>query len=106
MGSVVVVDGSVDVVGIYKVTGTVEVVVVDEVVSGTVDVDVVCGTPVVLGRTLDVVDSGIVVTGTVVDTCGVDVVGGSLVNASGGTIVQPVSSTFQANMKHVPPPFS
>ena len=69
MGSVVVVDGSVDVVGIYKVTGTVEVVVVvveelvvDEVVSGTVDV--VCGTPVVLGRTLDVVDSGIVVVGS------------------------------------------
>ena len=40
----------------------VEELVVDEVVSGTVDV--VCGTPVVLGRTLDVVDSGIVVVGT------------------------------------------
>ena len=104
MGSVVVVDGSVDVVGIYKVTGTAEVVVVDEVVSGTVDV--VCGNPVVLGRTLDVVDSGIVVNGTDVDTSGVAVVGGSLVNASGGTNVQPVSSTFHANMKHVPPPFS
>jgi hypothetical protein len=104
MGSVVVVDGSVDVVGIYKVTGTVEVVVVDEIFSGTVDV--VCGTPVVLGGTLDVVDSGIVVVGTDVDTAGVAVVGGSLVNASGGTIVQPVSSTFQANMKQVFPPFS
>jgi hypothetical protein len=79
-------------------------VVVDAMFSGTVDV--VCGTPVVLGRTLDVVDSGIVVVGTVVDTCCVAVVGGSLVNASGGTIVQPVSSMFQANMKHVPPPFS
>ena len=46
------------------------------------------------------------VVGTDVDTSGVAVVGGSLVNASGGTIVQPVSSTFHANMKHVPPPFS
>jgi hypothetical protein len=82
----------------------VEELVVDEVVSGTVDV--VCGSPVVLGRTLDVVDSGIVVDGTDVDTSGVAVVGGSLVNASGGTIVQPVSSMFQASMKHVPPPFS
>jgi len=82
----------------------VEELVVDEVVSGTVDV--VCGSTVVLGGTLDVVDSGIVVDGNVVDTCGVAVVGGSLVNASGGTIVQPVSSMFQANMKHVPPPFS
>ena len=78
--------------------------VVDEVVSGTVDV--VCGTPVVLGRTLDVVDSGIVVDGTANTVDVVDVVGGSLVNASGGTIVQPVSSTFHANMKQVPPPFS
>ena len=84
--------------------GTVEEVVVDEVVSGTVDV--VCGTPVVLGRTLDVVDSGIVVDGTANTVDVVDVVGGSLVNASGGTIVQPVSSMFQANMKQVPPPFS
>ena len=82
----------------------VEELVVDEVVSGTVDV--VCGTPVVLGRTLDVVDSGIVVVGTDVDTSGVAVVGGSLVNASGGTIVQPVSSMFQANIKQVAPPFS
>jgi hypothetical protein len=82
----------------------VEELVVDEIFSWTVDV--VCGTAVVLGRTLDVVDSGIVVVGTDVDTSGVAVVGGSLVNASGGTIVQPVSSTFQANMKHVPPPFS
>ena len=104
MGSVVVVDSSVDVVGIYKVTGTVEVVVVDEVVWGITNA--VCGNSVVLGRTLDVVDSGIMVVGTVVDTCGVAVVGGSLVNASGGTIVQPVSSMFQANMKQVPPPFS
>ena len=104
MGSVVVVDGSVDVVGIYKVTGTVEVVVVDEIFSWTVDV--VCGNPVVLGRTLDVVDSGIVVDGTANTVDVVDAVGGSLVNASGGTIVQPVSSTFQASMKHVPPPFS
>jgi hypothetical protein len=82
----------------------VEELVVDEVVSRTVDV--VCGTAVVLGRTLDVVDSGIVVVGTDVDTSGVAVVGGSLVNASGGTIVQPVSSTFQANMKQVAPPAS
>ena len=82
----------------------VEELVVDEVVSGTVDV--VCGTPVVLGRTLDVVDSGIVVDGTANTVDVVDAVGGSLVNASGGTIVQPVSSMFQANIKHVPPPFS
>ena len=104
MGSVVVVDGSVDVVGIYKVTGTVEVVVVDEIFSWTVDV--VCGTPVVLGRTLDVVDSGIVVDGTANTVDVVDAVGGSLVNASGGTIVQPVSLMFQANMKQVAPPAS
>jgi hypothetical protein len=82
----------------------VEVVVVDAMFSGTVVV--VCGFTVVSGRTLDVVDSGIVVNGTDVDTCCIDVVGDSLVNASGGTIVQPVSSIFHANMKHVPPPFS
>ena len=83
----------------------VEELVVDAIFSGTVDV--VCGTPVVVdGERVDVVDSGIVVVGTDVDTSGVAVVGGSLVNASGGTIVQPVSSMFQANMKHVPPPFS
>ena len=50
----------------------VEELVVDEVVSGIVDV--VCGSTVVLGRTLDVVDSGIVVDGTDVDTSGVVVV--------------------------------
>ena len=49
MGSVVVVGGSVVAGGIYKVTGTVEEVVVDEVVSGTVDV--VCGSPLwLMGR--------------------------------------------------------
>jgi hypothetical protein len=100
----VVVDGSVDVGGIYKVTVTVEEVVVDEVVSGIINA--VCGTSVVLGGTLDVVDSGIMVVGTANTVDVVVVVGGSLVNASGGTIVQPVSSTFHANMKHVPPPFS
>jgi hypothetical protein len=89
MGSIVVVDGSVVVVGgKYNVTGTVEVVVVevvvvdvevvveelvvDEVVSGTVDV--VCGSTVVSGRTLDVVDSGIVVVRTAIDCCCVVVV--------------------------------
>ena len=63
VGSVVVVGGSVVVVGIYNVTGTVEELVVDEVVWGT-DV-VVCGSAVVVDWTrVDVVDSGIVVVGT------------------------------------------
>jgi hypothetical protein len=95
----------VEVVVVDEVEVVVEELVVDEVVSGTVTT--VCCNPVVdVGTRVDVVDSGIVVVGTDVDTSGVAVVGGSLVNASGGTIVQPVSSTFQANMKHVPPPFS
>jgi hypothetical protein len=56
----------------------VEVVVVDEVVSGTVTT--VCCNPVVdVGTRVDVVDSGIVVDGTVVDTSSVAVVGGLVV---------------------------
>jgi hypothetical protein len=95
----------VEVVVVDVVEVVVEGLVVDAIFSWTVTT--VCCNPVVdVGARVDVVDSGIVVDGTVVDTCCVDVVGDSLVNASGGTIVQPVSSTFQANMKHVPPPFS
>ena len=44
--------------------------------------------------------SGTVVSGTVVSGVGSDV------NASGGTIAQPVSSIFHASMKQVPPPVS
>jgi hypothetical protein len=70
---------------------------------------------VVGGRVLVVVDtavsvvvvigsdvSGTVVSGTVVS----GTISDPPLNASGGTIVHPLSSIFHASMKHVPPPFS
>jgi hypothetical protein len=68
---------------------------------------------VVDGSSVVVVDSVDVVWGkeevdasTVVDTSVVVVATGIVLKASSGTISQPASSIFQANIRQVPPPFS
>ena len=71
--------------------------VVDDVVTGTVDV-------VLAGRVVEVVDVVDVVVVLVV----VVVVGGvtAIVKASGGTIDHSASSIFHASIMHAAPPFS
>jgi hypothetical protein len=85
---------------VVVVAGTVEVVVVEDVVDccGVVvvdSVDVVWGKEEVVDSATVVVDTSVVVEATPL-----------VVNASSGTISQSPSSIFQANIRQVPPPFS
>ena len=77
------------------------VAVVDDVVTGTVDV-------VLSGRVVDVVVVLVVVVLVVVVLVVVVVVSGvaAIVNASGGTIDHSASSIFHASIMHAQPPCS
>jgi len=96
MGRVVVDEDCVEVVVGVGTSVLVDVVVVDIVVVDGVVVDVVVEVVVVVDEVED----------EVVDVVVVDETTPLVVNASSGTISQPASLIFQANIKQVSPPAS